>query len=73
MRSKIRPPSSLPPCPKLVYALRVGGTVSSPSISVDSHQAKGHGSGKGIIGSIGTAPAGVRRTKRKPRYRSPLQ
>jgi AsmA family protein len=41
------------PVLKLVDPLRIGGTLSSPSITVDSQPAKGKGPGKGIIGSIG--------------------
>lgn len=41
------------PVLKLVDPLRVGGTFSAPSITVDSQPTKGKGSGNGIIGSIG--------------------
>jgi uncharacterized protein involved in outer membrane biogenesis len=41
------------PVLKLVDPLRIGGTFSNPSISVDSQPAPGKGSGEGIIGSIG--------------------
>lgn len=41
------------PVLKLVDPLRIGGTFSSPSITVDSQPAKGEDTGKGIIGSIG--------------------
>lgn len=41
------------PVLKLVDPLRIGGTFSNPSISVDSQPTTGNGSGKGIIGSIG--------------------
>lgn len=41
------------PALKLVDPLRIGGTFSSPSITVDSQPAKGKGSGKEIIRSIG--------------------